>query len=66
MVVTSHKVGLLVESKLMCKYYTRAICIREDSKSCKGCPYYRVYLKENSKSIRAVSQENCQSWVEGS
>jgi hypothetical protein len=50
----------------MCKYYTRAICIREDSKSCKGCPYYRVYLKENSKSIRAVSQENCQSWVEGS
>ena len=36
--------------KIMCKYYPKALCLRDDTGRCKGCPYYKVYLRENSRS----------------
>ncbi len=34
---------------LKCKYYEKALCLRDDHDSCEDCPYFRQYVRENRK-----------------
>lgn len=40
---------MILEGKVMCKYYPKALCLRDDTGRCGECPYYKVYLREDSK-----------------
>ena len=34
--------------RVMCRYYPKALCLRDDDGACESCPYYKLYLRENS------------------
>jgi len=40
--------------KVYCKYFTKALCLRDDVTKCEICPYYK--LVDNSKNGEAKSQ----------
>ena len=35
--------------KVYCKYYPKAICLRDDTSNCVRCPYYETWRRENAK-----------------
>lgn len=39
--------------KIMCRYFPRALCLRDNQSRCEGCPYYRTYKEQpgDSKNI---------------
>lgn len=32
---------------LKCKYYTKALCLRDSYNACENCPYFKTYKNEN-------------------
>ena len=45
---------MILEGKVMCKYYPKALCLRDDNGRCEECPYYKVYLREDSRRVKDV------------
>jgi len=35
---------------LKCKYYPKALCLRDNHNDCENCPYYDLYKRENRNS----------------
>ena len=35
-----------MEVKVYCKYFVKALCLRDNWSKCEACPYYRIYLNE--------------------
>ena len=35
---------MVIERKIYCIYFEKAICLRDDQTKCEECPYYKVYL----------------------
>ena len=48
---------MILEGKVMCKYYPKALCLRDDTGRCGECPYHKVYLEENSGGSKDVMHE---------
>lgn len=37
--------------KVKCKYYPKAICLRDDTSKCEECPYYLLVKKDSKKTF---------------